>query len=90
MKTVERSEIDRKIEEYLKLPYTITVIPYEDGGYFAKVEELDGCMTEADSWEELKEMIEDAMRCWLESALEDGDEIPLPKVIEENVEKAGA
>ena len=72
----------------MSLPYTIKIIPdTEDGGYVAKVVELDGCITQADSWEELKEMIEDAMRCWLESALEDGDEIPLPKVIEENGEK---
>lgn len=72
-----------KLEYYMSLPYTIVVIPYQDGGYFAKVEELKGCMTEADSWEELKDMIEDAMRCWLEDAIEEGNEIPLPKVLED-------
>ena len=66
----------------MSLPYTVKIIPYEDGGYFAKVEELEGCITEADSWEELRDMIEDAMRCWLEVAIEEGDEIPLPKRFE--------
>jgi antitoxin HicB len=36
-------------------------------------------MTEADTIEEAYEMIEDAKRAWLEAAIEEGIEIPLPE-----------
>ncbi len=82
MKSVNEMILDEKVNYYMSLPYTIEIIPdTEDGGYVAKVKELKGCITQADSWEELKDMIEDAMRCWLEVAIEEGDEIPLPKVM---------
>ena len=89
MKNVEKEneksykEIEKLVEYYMSLPYKIEIIPYPDGGYFARVKELTGCMTEADTLEELFEMIEDAKRSWLEVAIEDGIEIPLPEVIEE-------
>ena len=71
----------RTVDEYLALPYTIEVIRDESDGYagwFARVVELPGCMTQADDFAELGEMIEDAMRAWLEVALEDGQSIPEP------------
>jgi antitoxin HicB len=67
------------LDHYLAIPYTIEIIPdEEDGGYVARVQELPGCLTQADSWEELSHMIEDAKRLWLESALEHGEPIPEP------------
>ncbi len=75
----------RTVEDFLKLPYTIEVIRDEgDGfsGYFARVVELPGCMTQADTFEELGEMIEDAMRGWITVALEDGQDIPEPRPVE--------
>ena len=75
----------KTIDDYLSLPYSIEVrqLYAEDGSisYFAKVIELPGCMTEADSKEELWEMIDDAKRMWLEVALEDG--IPIPEPVNE-------
>jgi len=74
------------IEDYLKLPYTLEVIRDErDGksGYFAKVVELPGCMTQADSFEELSVMVREAMSLWIETAMEDGETIPLPKSTED-------
>ena len=73
-------------EKYLDLPYTIEVTKDESeeySGWFARVVELPGCMTQADTFEELSAMIEDAMRAWIESALEDGESIPLPRSIED-------
>ena len=64
----------RSVEEYLKLPYTIEIIREEDEenpGWVARVVELNGCITQADTFEELGEMIEDAMRVWIEVAQED-------------------
>ena len=78
MKNVSK-KID--INDYLSLPYTIEVIPEKDGGYFVKVKELTGCMTEADTWEEIEDMIKDAMREWIKTALENNMEIPLPEKV---------
>jgi len=75
-----------KVEDYLALPYTIEVTRDKGEGYegwFAKVMELPGCMTQADSFAELSEMINDAMEAWIGTALEDGEKIPLPRRIED-------
>ncbi len=71
------------VEDYLNLPYTIEVIRDESGGFFAKVLELPGCMTQAENFAELAEMIHDAMTAWIETALADGDAVPLPRQIED-------
>ena len=71
----------KSVEYYMSLPYTKEIIKYPDGGFFVKVKELPGCMTEADTKEEAFEMIEDAMRAWIEVGLESGDEIPLPDAV---------
>jgi antitoxin HicB len=69
----------KTLEYYLALPYTLIVIPdVEAGGYVAQIKELPGCITQADSWQELEVMIRDAMRGWIELALEDGNPIPEP------------
>jgi len=86
MSTTVSGKSTMSVEDYLKLPYTIEVIRDESDGYtgwFAKVEELPGCMTQADTFDELGEMIEDAKRAWIESALEEGVDIPLPRKAED-------
>jgi predicted RNase H-like HicB family nuclease len=70
----------KTVEEYMKLPYAIVITP-DDGSYFVKVKELEGCMSVGDTKAEALEMIDDAMRGWLEIALEDGLEIPLPEAL---------
>jgi len=73
------------IGEYLELPYTIEITRENDvnnPGWVARVVELRGCITQADSFEELGEMIYDAMRVWLEVAIEDGLPIPEPRSTE--------
>lgn len=75
----------RTVDEYLNLPYTIEVIQdtnEDDPGWVARVVELPGCLTQADSFKELGEMIDDAMRAWLTVALEARLEIPVPRTIE--------
>jgi antitoxin HicB len=74
------------IDSYLQKPYTIEIIPEEkigSEGYFARVVELPGCMTQADDFQELETMIKDAMRAWIETSLENGQDIPEPKRIQE-------
>jgi antitoxin HicB len=75
-----------KVEDYLELPYTIEVLKDEGNnysGWFARVVELPGCMTQADTFSELSEMIRDAMTVWIETALEDGEKIPMPRSVED-------
>lgn len=76
----------RTVEEYLALPYTIEVHKDDSDGeiaYVARVVELPGCLTQANTFEELEEMVQDAMRAWIESALEDGEPVPEPRHAEE-------
>ncbi len=71
----------KTVDDYLRLPYTIEVIRDDDDenlGWVARVVELPGCMTQADTFEELGDMLEDAMRGWITVALEDGQDIPEP------------
>jgi len=81
---IKGKETDMKtMEEYLKLPYTIEMIQQSDGSWFVGIKELPGCMSQGDTPEEAVAMIHDAMRAWLEVALEDGIPIPEPQVDEE-------
>ena len=73
----ERSR--RDVDYYRSLPYAIELRQYEDGTWFARMPELRGCMTEADTLEETMEMIRDAQRGWIEACLEDGTPIPEPQ-----------
>ncbi len=74
----------RTVDDYMLLPYTIEFIrDASDGGWVARVLELPGCITQADTFEQLDAMIQDAMRGWIEVALEDGLLIPEPRA-EEN------
>ena len=70
-----------KTNEYLKLPYHIVIqhITDESGSYyFAKVRELDGCMSHGDTYTEAFENIQEAMEGWIETKLGNGFPVPLP------------
>jgi len=71
--------ITKTIEQYLRLPYTRELIPEPEGGWFVRIKELPGCMSQGDSPEQALAMIGDAMRGWLEASLENGDPIPEPR-----------
>jgi predicted RNase H-like HicB family nuclease len=68
----------KTLEEYLALPYTVEVTKNEDG-FFARVEELPGCMTWSARIDDVWPMVEDAMRAWIDDALEAGDAVPEPQ-----------
>jgi|GEM_PF-856282 len=69
---------ENKLEYYFKLPYTFVITPEESGGFFVKIEELPGCMSQGKTMEEAIRNIEEAKRIWLKTALERKIEIPLP------------
>ncbi|MGQ9625406.1 MAG: type II toxin-antitoxin system HicB family antitoxin [Anaerolineae bacterium] len=71
--------VTKEMEYYLGLPYRIEIYPEPDGsGYTAAIPDLPGCLTCADTLQELVEMVEDAKRTWIELSLEDGLTIPEP------------
>lgn len=75
--------MDKTMEYYLGLPYTIELKQDAEAGWFVKVKELPGCMSQGDTAAEALEMIQEAMELWLEVAIEDGDPIPEPRDLDE-------
>ena len=57
--------------------YTVVFEPAEEGGYVVTVPALPGLVTEGDSLPEAREMAKDAIRGYLESLRQHGEEIPL-------------
>ena len=75
--------MNKTVDYYLGLPYTIELMPEPQGGWFVAVKELPGCMSRGETPAEAVERIRDAMRAWLEVATEDGYPIPEPRPAEE-------
>ena len=63
----------------MTLKYPFTLEQDEDGSYLIQFPDLPGCMTCGDTIEKALEIGNDAKKCWIESALQDGDFIPEPK-----------
>lgn len=57
---------------------TFTVLVHEDpdGGYWAEVPELPGCMSQGETLDELESNIREAIEGVLEIMAEDGDDVP--------------
>ena len=69
----------KDLSYYMNLNYRIEIKEdKEEGGYVLGCPELRGCLTCADTIEEGLELLKDAKKCWIETALEDGNEIPEP------------
>lgn len=71
------------LDYYLDLKYPVLVHEEKEGGYFAEVPDLPGCLTQAETLDELMAMVKDAQQAWIEAAYADGREIPLPRSEEE-------
>jgi len=73
----------KTIDEYMKLPYTVELIPDTDeGGFTASIPALPGCLSVGDTVEDAYRNIEDAKHEWLTAAVEEGISIPEPDFIE--------
>ncbi len=63
----------------LEYPFITSVLPKEEGGgYFIEFPDLPGCISDGEILEEAIENGKDAVRCWIETAKQHGDEIPAP------------
>jgi antitoxin HicB len=73
----------RTVEEYLELPYRISLLHDEDedgnAGWVAEVDELPGCLSQGETPDEAVANVRDAMEGWISVALEDGQRIPEPR-----------
>lgn len=59
-----------------RLSYTVIFEPAEEGGYVARVPALPGCFTEAETLEEARAHIREAIEGYLETLLAHGQPIP--------------
>ncbi len=50
------------------MKFKVIVHTAEEGGYWAEIPALPGCITEGDTWEELTNNLQDAIQGWLEVA----------------------
>ncbi len=73
--------MNKTLEYYQSLPYTIELTLDDDGMWFAAIPLLKGCMTQGDSREDALIMLDEAKALWLETALEEGIPIPEPTEI---------
>jgi len=67
----------KTLKDYLKQKYDVRYIEEEDC-WFAEIEDLPGCMTQGDTYEETKRLIESARRLWIKTAFQRGIRIPEP------------
>ena len=75
-KTDNYRELDAK--SYLRLPYARILIPEPEGGFFAEILEFPGCVTEGETPDEAFHNLESVAESWIESCLEQGQDIPPP------------
>jgi antitoxin HicB len=71
--------VNKTIDNYMNLPYTMELRCDAEEGCFVRVKELAGCMSQGDDAGEALTKIREAMRLWLQVAIEAGDPIPEPR-----------
>jgi antitoxin HicB len=69
---------EKGLTYYVSLPFRIEIHPTAESGFVAAIPDLPGCITQGDTKEEVLQMIEGAKEAWIETALEEGIEIPEP------------
>ncbi len=78
---VVKSDIQKNLEYYTKLAYTIILEQWDDGKgpyWVARIAELPHCLIHGSTPEEALREIEDVKRDWINSNLERGLRIPEP------------
>jgi predicted RNase H-like HicB family nuclease len=73
----------KSVEHYLGLPYTIELRQDAEEGWFVRVKELPGCMSQGATAEDALADIREVMQLWIETALESDYQIPEPRAEEE-------
>ena len=76
-------EIEAQLQEILKRPYRKVISGDTEEGFLIQVPDLPGCMTAGETIEEAISMLPEAMACWLESVLLEGQPVPEPTPVPE-------
>ncbi len=79
---VIKSEIQKDLEYYAKLPYAVILEQWDDGEgpyWVARIAELPHCLIHGDTPEEAIREIDEVKRDWIKSNLERGFAIPEPR-----------
>jgi predicted RNase H-like HicB family nuclease len=70
------------LEDYLRLQYPFHVLADEASGYVITFPDLPGCMTQVETLDEVGPAAESCRRLWLQTAFEEGLDVPLPSLPE--------
>ncbi len=63
----------------LEYPFNISALSAEEGGgYLIEFPDLPGCISDGETIDKAIANGKDALSCWIETAKQHGDEIPLP------------
>jgi len=79
---VIKGNIEKELEYYAKLPYTVIVEQWDDGKgtyWVARIAELPHCLIHTDTPEEAVKEIQEVKIDWIRSNLERGLPIPEPR-----------
>ena len=79
---VNKGNIEKELEYYAKLPYSVIVEQWDDGKgpyWVARIVELPHCLIHADTPEEAIKEIQEVKMDWIESNLKRGLSIPEPR-----------
>ena len=70
----------KTLNDYLALPYRMEIIPdMEEGGFVVSFPELKGCLSCGETVESAVRNAMDAKQEWLQAAMEEKVEIPVPE-----------
>ena len=79
---VIKGNIDKELEYYAKLPYTVIIEQWDDGSgayWVARIAELPHCLIHADTPEAAIKEIQEVKMDWIKSNLERGLSVPEPR-----------
>jgi antitoxin HicB len=65
-------------DRYLRQPYARMILPESDGSFRGEIMEFPGCIATGETAPETLTTLEEVARSWLVSALERGQNIPMP------------
>lgn len=57
------------------------IVEKDEDGYFASCNELRGCFTQGDTYEEVIDNIKDAISLHVSDRIESGEEVPQPQTV---------
>ena len=70
---------DEDIDYYLSLSYPVLLVyDQEDNYWIARLPDLPGCTSDGANPNEAVSNVKDAQQAWVETCIEDGQEVPLP------------